>query len=157
MEGTDDLADSLDDTIQLIKVRRFYNCPENYDYAVFERDDKAHLKYLRHLADWLIADICGNDRHNTANCVLVPFLGGYCPMDWYLEMIIQPTVRGNGLVAEAWEYEYSQKVHEHAEKMNGLLGRAMLAASDCIDDDLDVLSQDASEAVTEARRLLYGF
>jgi hypothetical protein len=152
----DDHGEAFDDSILLIKVRKPYGM-NNFEYAMFKRDAQAHLDYIRRLADWLIAEMRDVYPHETAYQVLIPFHGGYCTMEWSIKRVIEPTVRGNGLVAETWEYEFSQKVHAHASYLSNLLGKALLVASGCADDDLNELAQGAAEAVADARRELYGY
>ena len=147
------------------KIDDFYNhlfranssWSNKFEYAAFKRDDQAHLDYIRRLADWLIAEMRDVYPHETACKVLMPFHGGYCTVEWYIKRVIEPTVRGNGLVAEAWEYEFSQKVHAHAANLSNLLGQALLVASGCANDDLNELAQYAGEAVAEAHHELYGY
>jgi hypothetical protein len=144
-------------TLQTLPENALTYGPNNFEYAVFKRDDQAHLDYIRRLADWLIAEMRDVYPHETACQVLMPFRGGYCTLDWYIKQVIEPTVRGNGLVAEAWEYEFSQKVHAHADNLSNLLGNALLVASGCANDDFNELAQGAAEAVADARRELYGY
>jgi hypothetical protein len=139
-----------------ILIKR-HSCINQVSYDVFECNDKAHLHYLRLLANWMILDIRGVTTPFEANQLLMPFQGGYCSIEWFISNVINPTIRGNGLVAEAWEYEFSVKIHDTAERLPCLLKKPLLVASGCLDDDLVALSIDAADAVSEARLELYGY
>lgn len=119
--------------------------------------EEAQRQQAGSIDDFLVAEKIANDetRRRVAGEVLVMTRDGTTPVS-ELMTVIGDATRGNGLVAEAWEAEFAARLHRVAAQLPEVQGRALLVHSGYESADLDELALEASEAVSEAYRELYG-